>query len=68
MLESLIGNSEASLEFLTKQITYEVPEQDLTYNLIRIPSLPKKWFYHKSRETIKLMKETIEFPRGLFPI
>ena len=33
-----------SLEFLTKQITYEVPEQDLTYNLIRIPSLPKSGF------------------------
>lgn len=39
-----INIMKASLEFLTKQITYEVPEQDLTYNLIRIPSLPKSGF------------------------
>lgn len=39
-----INIMKVSLEFLTKQITYEVPEQDLTYNLIRIPSLPKSGF------------------------
>lgn len=34
----------ASLDFLTKQITYEVPGQDLSVSLVRMPTLPKSRF------------------------
>lgn len=34
----------ASLDFLINKIEYEVPEQDLSYNLARIPSLPEDGF------------------------
>ncbi|MFZ4452528.1 cytochrome P450 [Salibacterium aidingense] len=30
-----------SLEFLTKRMTYDVPTQDLSYNMARMPTLPK---------------------------
>jgi fatty-acid peroxygenase len=33
-----------SLEYLTKKISYEVPEQDLSYSMERIPSIPKSRF------------------------
>lgn len=33
-----------SLEFLVKKIDYDVPEQDLSYSMIRIPSIPKSRF------------------------
>ena len=36
-----------SLSFLAKQITYKVPEQDLAYSMIRIPSLPMSGFIMK---------------------
>lgn len=29
-----------SLDFLVKQMTYELPEQDLGYSKVSIPSLP----------------------------
>ncbi|WP_028784365.1 cytochrome P450 [Thalassobacillus devorans] len=34
----------ASLDFLTKEITYQVPEQDLTYSMVRMPSVPESGF------------------------
>lgn len=33
-----------SLEFLAKRITYDVPEQDLSYSMSRMPTLPKSRF------------------------
>lgn len=33
-----------SLEFLVKRMTYDVPEQDLSYSLVRMPSIPKSRF------------------------
>ncbi|WP_065410688.1 cytochrome P450 [Pseudobacillus wudalianchiensis] len=37
-----------SLEFLTKEITYDVPTQDLTYEMGRIPALPNSRFIIKN--------------------
>ncbi len=34
----------ASLEFIVKEIDYSVPEQDLSYSLSRMPTLPKSRF------------------------
>jgi fatty-acid peroxygenase len=34
----------ASLDFLVKKIEFEVPDQDLTYSLSRMPTLPKSGF------------------------
>jgi len=33
-----------SLEFLVKKIDYDVPEQDLSYSMVRMPSIPKSRF------------------------
>jgi fatty-acid peroxygenase len=33
-----------ALEFLTKSVTYDVPEQDLRINLSRIPAIPRSRF------------------------
>ena len=37
-----------SLEFLTKRMTYDVPDQDLTYDMGRIPALPRSRFIMKN--------------------
>ncbi|TYR81349.1 cytochrome P450 [Priestia megaterium] len=34
----------ASLDFLVNKIEFEVPDQDLSYNLVRMPTLPKDGF------------------------
>jgi fatty-acid peroxygenase len=33
-----------ALLFLTKDILYRVPAQDLSMSLMRIPTMPKSWF------------------------
>lgn len=33
-----------SLEFLTQRITYEVPPQDLSYSMVRMPTIPRSRF------------------------
>jgi fatty-acid peroxygenase len=33
-----------SLEYLTKEIQYKVPEQDLNFSLVRMPTLPRSRF------------------------
>ncbi|MFA1819405.1 cytochrome P450 [Virgibacillus oceani] len=33
-----------SLEFLAKRLDYDVPEQDLSYSMVRMPTLPKSRF------------------------
>ncbi|OZU89299.1 cytochrome P450 [Virgibacillus indicus] len=33
-----------SLSFLVKQIDYEVPDQDLSYSMVRMPTIPKSRF------------------------
>ncbi|GAB3792572.1 cytochrome P450 [Virgibacillus kimchii] len=33
-----------SLKFLAKRIAYDVPEQDLSYSMVRMPTLPKSRF------------------------
>lgn len=37
-----------SLEFLTKRIEYEVPQQNLSFSMIRMPSIPKSRFIIKN--------------------
>ncbi|MEQ6390102.1 cytochrome P450 [Bacillaceae bacterium S4-13-58] len=37
----------ASIDFLVNHIHYELPEQDLTYSLVRMPSLPESGFVMK---------------------
>lgn len=34
----------ASLDFITKQIDYKVPKQDLSFSMIRMPTIPKSRF------------------------
>lgn len=38
----------AALDFLVKRIDFEVPEQDLSYSLSRIPTLPQSGFIMKN--------------------
>ena len=38
----------ASLDFLVKKVDFEVPEQDLSYSLSRIPTLPQSGFIMKN--------------------
>lgn len=42
-----------SLEFLTKRIDYDVPDQDLTHSMVRMPTIPKSRFIiqHVIRKT-----------------
>ncbi|QQK78179.1 cytochrome P450 [Salicibibacter cibarius] len=35
---------QTSLEFLTNHITYTVPDQDLSYSMVRMPTIPKSRF------------------------
>ncbi|SEI14296.1 fatty-acid peroxygenase [Halobacillus karajensis] len=35
---------EQSLEFLAKRIDYQVPDQDLSISMVRMPTLPKSRF------------------------
>lgn len=35
---------EESLDFLTKRVEYDVPVQDLSYSLVKMPTLPKSGF------------------------
>ncbi|PAV31566.1 cytochrome P450 [Virgibacillus profundi] len=37
-----------SLEYLTKHMEYEVPEQNLSYSMVRMPSIPKSRFVIKN--------------------
>ncbi|MGY4691608.1 cytochrome P450 [Salibacterium sp. K-3] len=37
-----------SMEFLTKRLTYDVPPQDVSYDMARIPTLPKSRFVIKN--------------------
>ncbi|MEK4030632.1 MULTISPECIES: cytochrome P450 [Bacillaceae] len=41
-----------SLKFLTKNVAYDVPEQDLTYDMSRIPSLPESRFIIKNVQLV----------------
>ncbi len=38
----------ASLDFLVNKVDFEVPEQDLSYSISRIPTLPKSGFIMKN--------------------
>lgn len=39
-----IEGMKTSLEFLTKRVDYEVPKQDLSYSMVRMPTIPKSRF------------------------
>lgn len=43
-----MGLMKTSMEFLLHKIEYEVPEQDLRINLVRMPTLPKSGFRIKN--------------------
>lgn len=38
----------ASFDYLANEIAYEVPDQDLSYSLVDIPSIPKSKFIMKN--------------------
>ena len=38
------GGGEQAVDFLTNRMTYEVPDQDLTFSLSRMPTLPRSGF------------------------
>jgi fatty-acid peroxygenase len=44
----------ATLRFLVKDITYNVPEQDLKYSLVRMPTLPESGFKMNEIQLSKL--------------
>lgn len=48
-----IGQMEVTLKFLTQQIEYEVPEQDLEIKLTRIPARPKSGFIIRNARKIE---------------
>lgn len=45
--------TKATIEFLTEDITYQVPEQDLSINLSRMPALPKSRFVMSNVEIMR---------------
>lgn len=48
---------QTSLEFLTNHITYDVPEQDLSYSMVRMPTIPKSRFVIRDVEEREKLAE-----------
>ncbi|GAB3048902.1 cytochrome P450 [Virgibacillus ainsalahensis] len=44
------------LKFLTKRVSYDVPPQDLSYSMVRMPSIPESRFVIKN---VRRKKETV---------
>ncbi|HSI66092.1 MAG TPA: cytochrome P450 [Planococcus sp. (in: firmicutes)] len=54
----------AYFKYMTENITYDVPEQDLNYDMTRFPTMPKSKFIIRNVKRVKNSPENIIFHQG----